>query len=479
MSVTDDLYRKTAREVRDLLARREVSALELVEAAAARITATDPALNALPTLCLDRAREHACRLDGERGQERPAQHLHGVPIVVKDLNAVAGVRWTEGSRVFGDRIAARSDLLVEQLEANGAIVLGKSNTPEFGAGGNTVNEVFGATANPWDTRLTCGGSSGGSAVALAAGQAWLATGNDMAGSLRIPGSFCSVVGFRPSPGRVAHGPLPLSFGMLNVDGPMARNVGDAALMLDAMVGHNVEDPISLPAPDRPFLQAVDQPVRPARIAWSPDLGLGPVHPEVRRVCEDAVGRLAGLGIPVDQTSPDLSGADRAFRVLRNAQRAAARDLYEAHRDKLGPEMRHYADVGLRQSAAELADAELGRARIYARMVAFFESYDILACPAVAAPPFPIEQRHVMELEGTSFGEPFGWLFLTFVISLTTCPAISVPCGFTSSGLPVGLQLVGRPRDEFGVLSAAALLETELGLDRLLPIDPRPGRTSAV
>jgi amidase len=312
-------------------------------------------------------------------------------------------------------------------------------------------------------------------VALATGQAWLATGNDMAGSLRIPSAFCSVVGFRPSPGRVAHGPLPLSFGMLNIDGPMARTVGDAALMLDAMVGEHVEDPISLPAPSRPFIEAVDAPRRPARIAWSPDLGLGPVDPEVRRVCEAAMARFEGLGIPVEEAAPDLSGSERCFRVLRNAQRAAAGSLLESHGAALGPEMLHYANVGLRQTAAELAGAELLRAEIYARTVAFFGTYDILACPSVAAQPFPIEQRHVMELGGTRFEEPFGWLFLTFALSITACPAISIPCGFTESGLPVGLQLVGRPRDDRGVLSAAALFEAEAGLAGLTPIEPRsPG-----
>ena len=224
-----ELWRLTAREITAMLRRREVSPLDLIAAAEARIAAVDPLVNALPIRCFDRARAKASRImDAGAGRNDDAGYLHGLPIVIKDLTAVEGVRWTEGSSVFADRVADHSDIVVETLEANGAIVIAKSNTPEFGAGGNTVNGVFGATLNPWDTRLTSGGSSGGSAAALAAGEAWLATGTDMAGSIRYPAAFCSVVGLRPSPGRVAHGPRNLCFGTFNVDGPMARNVADVA-----------------------------------------------------------------------------------------------------------------------------------------------------------------------------------------------------------------------------------------------------------
>jgi amidase len=362
---------------------------------------------------------------------------------------------------------------VDRLEANGAIVIAKSNTPEFGAGGNTVNEVFGATRNPWDTRLTSGGSSGGSAAAVAGGEAWLATGSDMAGSIRLPASFCSVVGLRPSPGRVAHGPRSLAFGMLDVDGPIARNVADVALMLDAMVGEDIGDPLSLPAPPARFLSAALEPVAPKRVAWSPDLGIAPLHPEVRTVCERAVASFAALGVAVDERCPDFSEAEQTFQVLRNMQRVGGTmELLERYRDKLSPEILHYGTRGLSHTAREIACAELARTTLYQGMVDLFRTVDLLITPTVMVPPFDVNQRHVMEVEGVSLPDYFAWLRLTLAITVTGCPAISVPCGFTAAGLPIGLQLVGKPRGEAALLSAAALFEQHLGLAQT-PIDPRP------
>ena len=398
----DALYRLTARRAVELLRRRETTPLELIEAVERRVAELEPKLNALPIQCFDRARVHARKLMNEGVADRGPGFLYGLPIVVKDLTAVAGVRWTEGSRVFADRIAERSDILVERLEANGAIVIAKSNTPEFGAGGNTTNEVFGHTCNPWNTRFTTGGSSGGSAAAVASGEAWLATGSDMAGSIRLPASFCSVVGLRPSPGRVAHGPRSLAFGMLDVDGPIARNVADVALMLDAMAGEHPEDPLSLVAPRVPFQRTALEPVAPKRIAWSPDLGISPLHPEVRAVCEDAVTKFADFGVVVEERCPDFSGAEQSFQVLRNMQRVGGTmELLERHRDKLSPEIIHYGTRGLTQTARELALAELARSALYHRMTALFERCDLLVTPTVMVPPFDVGQRHVMEVEGVA------------------------------------------------------------------------------
>jgi amidase len=470
-----DLFRATARQTVALLRKGEVTPLELIDVAAKRIAETDGAINALPTLCLDRARAHARRIM-KLPKSEDANALFGLPFVVKDLNAVAGVRWTEGSRVFAERIADRSDIMVDRLEQNGGIVIGKSNTPEFGAGGNTVNDVFGATRNPWNVSKTTGGSSGGSAAAVAIGQAWLATGNDMAGSIRIPSAFCSVVGLRPSPGRVAHGPLPLSFGMLNVDGPIARNVGDAALMLDAMVGEHPEDPISLASPPLPFVNAVDYPRAPKRIAWSSNLGLGPVEPEIAQICQAAVRRFESMGVVVEEACPDFTGAELAFQILRNAQRAAAAGLLKDNADLLSPEVVHYTKLGLAQTAEQIAQAELTRSRIFQRMADFYRDYDILATPTVMTRPFDINLRHMMEVNGTRFTDYFAWLVLTYAITITACPAISVPCGFTRDGLPVGLQLIGRPRGEAEILSAAALLEIAVDFVKMLPIDPKAAPT---
>jgi amidase len=467
-------YRLTARSAVDLLRRRETTSLELIDAAEQRIAEIEPALNALPIQCFERSRAQARRLMKQGAAEAGVGYLYGLPIVIKDLTAVAGVRWTEGSRVFADRIASRSDILVERLEANGAIIIAKSNTPEFGAGGNTVNEVFGLTRNPWDTRLTPGGSSGGSTAAVASGEAWLATGSDMAGSIRVPASFCSVVGLRPSPGRVAHGPRSLGFGVLDVDGPIGRNVADVALMLDAMVGENAEDPLSLAAPPEPFLRAALEPVAPRRVAWSSDLGISPVHPEVRAVCEQALLRFGNLGIAVEQQCPDFSQAEQSFQVLRNMQRVGGTvELLDRYRGELSPEIVHYSERGLSHTAREIALAELARSKLYQSMVKLFQSYDLLITPTVMVPPFDVRQRHVMEVEGVALPDFFAWLRLTLAITVTSCPAISVPCGFTANGLPVGLQLVGKPRGEAALISAAALFEAEHSNIAQLPIDPRP------
>src|SRR5690349_13395464 len=330
----------TALEAVALLRSGRVSSRELVEAALRRIEQVDPQLNALPTVCAERAFGHADRAD----RDTP---LAGLPIAVKDLNDVAGVRTTYGSPIYADHVPDRSDFMVERLEQRGAVVLAKSNTPEFGAGGNTFNEVFGETRNPWDTSRTCGGSSGGSAAALASGQVWLATGSDLGGSVRTPAGFCGVVGVRPSPGRVARSPGELPFDTLSVEGPMARTVGDAALMLDAMAGRDERDPLSLEAPAEPFLASAEAPSLPPRIAWSTDLGITPVDPDVRAVCASAIERLTAAGARIDEAHPDLSPAPEAFHVLRGAGFVAGLGpLLDEHPELLKPDVVWNIEAGL-------------------------------------------------------------------------------------------------------------------------------------
>jgi amidase len=450
----------------------EVTPSQLVEAALARIHETDDALQAMPTVCAERARAHARRIeDGDA----PAGPLGGLPIAVKDLNDVAGVRTTYGSPIYADHIPERSDLLVERLEANGAIVVGKSNTPEFGAGANTFNEVFPDTRNPWNTALTPGGSSGGSAAALAAGQVWLATGSDLAGSLRTPASFCGVVGLRPSPGRVASGPNDLPFDTLAVEGPMGRTVADAALMLDALAGADSRDPLSLPAPPQPFLEAAREARAPRTVAFTPDLGgITPVDPEVAAICAAAAEHFAEVGAELRHASPDLSGAPEAFQVLRAASFVASLGpLYETDRDRLKSDIRWNVARGLALTPSEVAQAERDRGRIAHAMATFLDDVDVLACPAASVPPFPVEQRWVDELGGERFDNYVEWLRITSAITLTACPAIVVPCGLTSGGLPVGLQLVGRARGEAALLSAAAAFESLAGTAAFVPRDPAP------
>ncbi len=468
-----DLVSLTAREAVSLLRKGAVSPLELIAAAEARIEAVEGRVNALPTLCLERARERARRLMARPMEDRGL--LAGLPLAIKDLVDVAGVRTTYGSPIYADHAPARSDILVETLEARGGIVIGKSNTPEFGAGANTFNEVFGRTRNPWDLRMTCGGSSGGSAVALATGEVWLASGSDLGGSLRTPASFCAVVGLRPSPGRVARGPAPLPFGTLSVEGPMARTVGDAALMLDALAGAHPADPLSLPAPGRPFLAAAEAPEAPRRVAFSRDLGVTPIDAEVAEICARAAARFADMGAAVEEAQPDFSDAVETFQTLRAAQFAAAMaPLLAAERDRLKPEIVWNIEKGLALDAEAIGRAMRARGALHRRMISFFETYDLLVCPAAAAPPFPVEQRYVTEIAGHRFdeGDYVAWLAITFALTLTACPVLALPAGFTAAGLPVGLQIVGPPRGEARALAAGALFEAATGIARALPIAPR-------
>jgi amidase len=465
------LISKTATEIVELLRAGEVSIHALLDALEDRIGAVDGAVGALPTLCFERARKKADRLSGLPVEERGL--LCGLPVPIKDLTKVAGVRTTEGSPIFADRVPERSDILVERLEAEGALVYAKSNTPEFGAGANTFNEVFPPTRNPWDTRLSAAGSSGGAAAALASGTAWLAQGSDMGGSLRNPASFCGVVGLRPSPGRVATGPSETPFQVLSAKGPMARNVRDCALFLDAMTGRHPSDPLSLMKPETSFLAYLDRSPPPRRVAFSRDLGLTPVAREVADLCEAAARSLEGAGVAVEEAQPDLSEAHEVFQVLRALDFATGLGpLLDEHRALLKPEVIWNIERGLALTAGEIAAAERQRGVLYHRAAAFFETYDLLLTPATIVPAFPVEQRYLAECEGQAFETYIDWLAIAYAITLTGCPAISIPCGFTERGhLPVGLQIVGPPRGEANLLAGALLMERLLDLGPITPIDP--------
>jgi amidase len=466
-----ELVAMTAREVVRAVRAGDVRPSELVEAALARHAEVEPAVNAVPTLCAERALERA------REFERPETAetlLGGLPTVVKDLHDVEGVRTTYGSTLFADHIPDRSDVSVRRQEAAGAIVLGKSNTPEFGAGANTFNEVFGYTRNPWDTRLTCGGSSGGAAVALATGTAWLADGSDLGGSLRTPAAFTGVVGLRPSPGRVPGDGPASRFQTLGVRGPMARDVRDCALMLDAMAGFDRDDPLSFDAPAVPFRIAVERPVELRRVAFSRDLGgITPVDPEVAAVCERAARAFEGVGVEVVEASPNLTAAVETFTVLRAELYAAnMAPLLERHRDQLKPEVVWNVEKGLALDADAIGRAERDRSAMFDALVRFFGQVDLFLCPAAVCRPFPVEQRYVEELGGHRFATYIDWVTCTFALTLTGAPALSLPAGRTADGLPVGLQLVAPPRAEAALLAAAARLEDQIGRLFAGVLDPR-------
>jgi amidase len=467
-----DLWRRSARETVAALAAGEIRPGEVIDASLARIQAVEPQVNAVPTLCLERARAHAARLEQLPPEQRGP--LAGLPVLIKDLVDVEGVRTTYGSRIFHDHVPDASDYSVQRIEAAGGIVLGKTNTPEFGAGAVTFNEVHGVTSNPWNTGRTCGGSSGGSAVALATGEAWLATGSDLGGSLRTPASFCGIVGLRPSPGRVPAGPGQDPFQTLAVDGPMARDVRDLALFLDVMAGHEPRDPLSYPAPPGLHRQAVATPRLPARVAFSVDLGgITPVDAEVERVCREAVEALRRAGVEVAETSPDFTEATETFTILRAASYATnSGPLLEAHRDKLKPEVIWNIEKGLSLDANTIGRAARARAELQRRAAAFLADHELLLTPTAIVPPFAHGIRYLEELNGHRFPTYIDWVAIAYAVTLTACPAMSLPCGFTRGGLPVGLQVVGRPRGEAGLLQRAAAIEDLFDLARQVPIDPK-------
>ena len=465
--MTNELIKLSAREVHRLLRGKDISPLQLLDALEERIAEVDEAVNAVPTLCFDRARERA------RSRDFSTLPLAGIPVAIKDLIAVAGVRTTWGSMAYRDHVPETSDLLVERIEAAGGIVYAKTNTPEFGAGANTFNDVFGFTRNPWNTALSAAGSSGGSAVALATGMAWLATGSDLGGSLRNPASFCAVAGLRPSQGRVASDPGNLAFNHMAVDGPMARNVADLALLLDVMAGYDARDPMSLDDPAISFEENALQRQVPPRIAFSADLGVTPVDPEVAQICERAAMRFSELGAIVEHDHPDFSGLQEVFQVHRAMSYAASfGPLLEANRSIFKPEIVWNVEKGLALTADEIMSAMVTRSQIYERAQRFFAQTDLILTPATVVPPYPVEQRFVERIGDYKFSNYIEWCSIAYAFTVIGAPALSIPCGFTQSGLPVGLQIVAAPRQEARLLSAALAFEELAGICTQLPIDPR-------
>ena len=460
--MTSDLIRQSAREVVAALAAGDLSPHDTLDAVQARVEAVDPIVNALPTRCFDRARDHADRLMDVPLAERGV--LAGLPVPIKDLTPVAGVRTTYGSRLRENFVPERSDVIVETLEAQGAVVYAMSNTPEFGAGGNTFNDVFGATRNPHDLRLTPGGSSGGAAAALATGMAWLAHGSDLAGSLRTPASFCGVTSLRPSPGRIANGPTAVPFLVHSQQGPMARDIADLALLADAMVGESPRAGLAKPPPQRSFRSAAAAPVAPARVAYSVDLGVTETAPAVADVCSRAMHALERDGADIMADHPDLSEAEVAFDVPRALSFATllGAELPQA-RDVLKPELVWNIERGLALDGDAVRHATAAQGRIFELAADFMSDYDLLICPAASVLPFPVEERYVGYRSGLPASDYYRWLSIAAAVSVTTLPVITIPCGRTETGLPVGIQLIGRPHGELQLFSLASHIEKVLGI----------------
>src|SRR5688572_18165990 len=453
----EELCYSSAVDLAARLGRGDVSARDVMSAHLERIARVNPQVNAVVTLAPDRAMADAARADEARAQKRPLGPLHGLPVAHKDLVDTAGIRTTRGSPFYRDHVPTQDALIVTRIRAAGAITIGKTNTPEFGAGSQTFNTLFGATRNPYDITKTCGGSSGGAAVAVATGMVPLADGSDMGGSLRNPPAFCNVVGLRPSPGRVPSeydtwSPLPVS-------GPIGRTVADVALFLSAIAGGDARSPLSIDEDPARFRAPLERNFRGVRVAWWRGLGGIPFEPEIRRVVDGSRKVFEQLGCVVEEAEPDFSGVDTAFPLLRYvANHPQYAPLVRERPEWVKDTIKYEVAQAERATGPEIGAAQARQSLMYDRSRQFFERYEYFVLPVTQVEPFDVETPYPTEIAGTAMRTYIDWMRSCWYVSMMTNPAISVPGGFSGRGLPVGLQIVGRHRDEWSVLQLAHAFE---------------------
>ena len=463
-----DLCYLPATAQRELLRTRAISSRELLEAYLTRIEAVNPVVNAIITMDPDGAMAQAQAADDAAARGESLGSLHGLIVAHKDLLPTKGMRTTFGSPIHRDFVPDHDAAAAARMRAAGAIRLGKTNVPEMGAGSHTFNPVFGPTRNPYSPSRSAGGSSGGAAAALASGMLSVADGSDLGGSLRNPASFCNVVGLRSAIGRNSRAPVETGWVSMSVVGAMGRTVADVALLQSVLAGFDPHDPVSLPGDGSPFAAiATSEPpvtLHGIRVGWSQSLGGLPVDAAVTTVLErDGKPALAALGATIRDMEPDFDGAEESFRTLRAwemAQKYGA--LYRERKDELSDNLRVNIEAGLDLTASDIYHAYTARTRLHHRMIALFDEIDILAAPAVLVPPFPGEWAWPHEVAGVEQADYLGWMRACWYISATGLPAISLPCGFTDDGLPIGLQLVGRP------LAEADLLRLSLAVEHAKP-----------
>jgi amidase len=450
----DEITNAGARKLARLLRARKLSAVEVMRAFIERIEAVNPKVNAIVTFRPEEALKEARRA-------KPTTPLAGLPVAYKDMIVTKGIRTTFGSPIYANNVPTEDHLIVERLKAAGAITLGKTNTPEFAAGSQTFNPVFGTTRNPWDLDKTCGGSSGGAAVAVACGMLPFADGSDLGGSLRNPGNFNSVVGFRPTVGRIPYYPAADTWQTMSVLGPIARTVEDAAFLLSLLAGPDPRSPVCIDEPGARFARPLVRDFKRVRVAWwRPPV---PTDRRVTAVLEKQRKVFESLGCIVHDAGPDLTGADEVFRVFRaNSFAMRYGDLLAKHRDKIKDTVIWNTEEGLKLDGPRIGRAIALRSDIFRRMREFMERYEFLCLPVNQVPPFPADQPYVSEIDGVKLDTYIDWMKTCYHITVTGHPAISVPAGFTDDArpLPVGLQIVGRFKDDFGVLQMARAFEQE-------------------
>ena len=452
----------TATQLRQMIGRKDISPVELVDACIERVERVDPQLNAMVTKSYERARAEA--RDAEKsvldGDELGL--LHGLPVGIKDLDATAGIRTTSGSQLYADHIPTQDQGVVANIRGAGGIILGKTNTPEFGAGANTRNLVFGATGNPFDPVKTCGGSSGGSAVALATGMVPLASGSDYGGSLRTPASFCGVVGIRPSPGVVAAEGNPVGLLPFSVLGPMGRTVDDAYLLLQAQAGPNPYDPFATSPIDELHAQLEMADLGSIRAMLTPDLGMAAMSAAYRNIFAERTGLFRHHFATAIDASPDFTDGDNCFEVLRGVNFVAAHGArVRDHRDRLSPNVVDNVDRGLAYSLADVAEAHLQQSRIARSWLDLFEDIDVVICPAASSTPFPHDQWAVTEIDGKSMETYMRWLAITYLPTMALACGAVIPCGLDHAGMPFGIQILSAPGNDRLVAEVAKALEIVL------------------
>ncbi len=454
------LTRRSARELATLIRARKASPVEVLDAHLAVIERLNPQLNAFVTLVPEQARAAAQAAEAAAARGEALGPLHGLPVAIKDVTPTAGIRTTYASPLYRDYVPADDAESVRRLKQAGAIVLGKTNTPEFAAGANTVNALFGATRNPWNPALSAAGSSGGSAVAVATGMVPIAQGTDYGGSIRLPAAFCGIAGIRPTAGLVPNHPVPLGWDSGSITGPLCRSVADVALMLDCMVGFSRLSPISVAPPWQSALAAVDD-ARDAvglRVAYVSDIaGIG-VDPEVDAACRRAALALRDAGAAIDEIAFDASEGYEPFMTWRGLGMVAQRYPELAHLASFGANLRGNVEAGLKVTPLDVAKSERGRIALFHRFRALFERFDVLLTPVAPVKPFPVEMNFPAEINGRKLESYIDWIAPTFLVTLVSLPAGSVPAGLTADRLPVGLQIVAPRFEEPLILRVAKLVE---------------------
>ncbi|HEY4361433.1 MAG TPA: amidase [Bryobacteraceae bacterium] len=459
----------SAVEMARLIRTKKLSAREALVEHLRQIERVNPKVNAIVTLVPEMAAAAAAKADEMQAHREKLGPLHGLPVAHKDLVETRGIRTTFGSPLYKDFIPAQNDLIVDRLQAAGAVTIGKTNTPEFGSGSQTFNTVFGATHNPYDLTKTCGGSSGGAAVALACGLVPVADGSDTGGSLRNPAAFCNVVGFRPSIGRVPNPKATFPWSTLSTSGCLGRSVADLAFVLSTIAGSDPRAPLSISEPGERFARPLERGFKGVRVAWFRDLGGVPFDPRVRTLVDGHRKTFESLGCIVELAEPDFAPAEASFRILRAWNTAASygarlREHPDAFKDTLKGEI----EEGLRLTGADVARAETAYGQLWRGFQTFLEKYEYFVLPTTQLPPFDVNTPYPTEITGVKFDTYIDWMKSCWYISATGNPAASVPAGFTPEGLPVGVQIVGRYKEDFNVLQMAHAFENATGFGKRRP-----------